>query len=49
MLGTAVKANAGFLVTGDKGLLRIGEYRGMRIVSATTFLDVLHGSAGETG
>lgn len=49
VLGTAVAANADFLVTGDKGLLRIAEYRGVRIVSATTFLDVLHGPAGGTG
>ena len=41
VLGTAVKANADFLVTGDKGLLAIGEYRGVRIVTADAFLSIL--------
>jgi putative PIN family toxin of toxin-antitoxin system len=38
ILGTAVAAHADFLVTGDKGLLAIGEYRGVRIVTAGQFL-----------
>jgi putative PIN family toxin of toxin-antitoxin system len=38
VLGTAVAANADFLVTGDKGLLAIGEYMGVRIVTADVFL-----------
>lgn len=42
VLGTAVKANADYLVTGDKGLLRIGAYRGVRIVDASEFLDLIH-------
>lgn len=41
VLGTAVKAEADFLVTGDKGLLAIGEYRGVRIVTADAFLTIL--------
>jgi len=41
VLGTAVAASAEFLVTGDKGLLAIGDYRGVRIVTAGEFLDVL--------
>ena len=41
VLGTAVKANADFLVTGDKGLLAMGEYRGVRIVTADAFLSIL--------
>lgn len=41
VLGTAVAANADFLVTGDKGLLAIGEYRGVMIVTAAAFLDEL--------
>jgi predicted nucleic acid-binding protein len=41
VLGTAVAANADVLVTGDPGLLRIGEYRGVRIVTAREFLDIL--------
>lgn len=38
VLGTAVAANADYLVTGDKGLLKIGEHRGVRIVTAADFL-----------
>lgn len=38
VLGTAVAAHADFLVTGDKGLLAIGEYRGVRVVTAEQFL-----------
>lgn len=41
VLGTAVKAEADFLVTGDRGLLAIGEYRGLRIVTADAFLTIL--------
>lgn len=41
VLGTAVAANADFLVTGDNGLLAIGEYRGVRIVTAGVFLEEL--------
>lgn len=43
VLGTAVAANSGYLVMGDKGLLQIGEYRRVRIVDATGFLDILKG------
>lgn len=38
VLGTAVAAGADYLVTGDAGLLRIGEYRGVKIVTAREFL-----------
>ncbi|HWV35412.1 MAG TPA: putative toxin-antitoxin system toxin component, PIN family [Thermomicrobiales bacterium] len=41
VLGTAVAANAEYLVTGDKGLLAIGSYRGVRIVTAEDFLRVV--------
>lgn len=41
VLGTAVAAKADFLVTGDKGLLAIGEHRGVRIVTAGAFLEEL--------
>jgi len=42
VLGTAVAANADYLVTGDKGLLQVGEYRGVRIVDAAGFLELNH-------
>ncbi|MGI8484175.1 MAG: putative toxin-antitoxin system toxin component, PIN family [Thermomicrobiales bacterium] len=44
VLGTAVAANAEYLVTGDKGLLAVGEYRGVRIVTAEEFLRELERS-----
>jgi putative PIN family toxin of toxin-antitoxin system len=41
VLGTAVTAGADYLVTGDAGLLRIREYRGVRIVTAREFLAII--------
>ncbi len=41
VLGTAVAAGADYLVTGDQGLLAIGEHAGVRIVTARQFLDIL--------
>lgn len=38
VLGTAVAAGADFMVTGDKGLLALGVYRGIPIVTARQFL-----------
>ncbi len=38
VLGTAVAANADYLVTGDKGFQQVGEYQGVRIVGASEFL-----------
>jgi predicted nucleic acid-binding protein len=38
VLGTAVAAEADFLVTGDKGFLAVREFRGVRIVTADEFL-----------
>lgn len=43
VLGTAVAAKADFLVTGDKGLLAIGHYGEIRIVTAEEFLTHLEG------
>lgn len=41
VLATAVAAKADYLVTGDKYLLRIGEFRGIPIVSPRDFLDIM--------
>lgn len=49
VLGTAVAASADFLVTGDKGLLAIREYRGVSIVTAGHFLEKLARSEHGTG
>jgi len=38
VLGTAVTAGADFVVTGDKGLLRLGAFHGIPIVTARQFL-----------
>jgi putative PIN family toxin of toxin-antitoxin system len=40
---TALAAGAQWLVSGDKHLLRLGEYRGIKVISARTFLDMLAG------
>lgn len=41
VLATAVAARADYLVTGDKYLLRIGEFGGIPIVSPRAFLDMM--------
>ncbi len=41
VIGTAVKARADIIVTGDKGLLAIGSFMGIPIVTARTFLDLI--------
>ena len=41
MLATAVAANADYLVTGDKYLQRLDEFRGIPIISPRDFLDML--------
>ena len=44
-LATAVAGQAAYLVSEDKDLLEIGEYEGIRILSATAFLAILEGEA----
>jgi putative PIN family toxin of toxin-antitoxin system len=41
ILATAVSANADYVVTGDRGLQRLGTYQGTIILSPREFLDVL--------
>ena len=41
VIGTAVAAKADFIVTGDSGLLSVGEYAGVRIVSVRDALESL--------
>lgn len=41
VLATAVAANADYLVTGDKYLLRIGAFQGIPIVSPREFLNLM--------
>lgn len=43
VLGTAVAAEADFLVTGDKALLALGSYGDIRIVTAEEFIAYLEG------
>jgi putative PIN family toxin of toxin-antitoxin system len=46
VLGTAVAGNAEYLVTGDRWLLEIGEYRGVTIVTPRQFLSILEPDPG---
>ena len=41
VLATAVSGDADYLVTGDKGLLGVGSYEGVTIVTPGAFLEVL--------
>jgi predicted nucleic acid-binding protein len=41
VIGTALAAKADFIVTGDHGLLSVGEYEGVRIVSVKEALQIL--------
>lgn len=41
VLGTAVAGGVAYLVTGDKGLLRLQSYHGVTILSPRDFLDIL--------
>jgi putative PIN family toxin of toxin-antitoxin system len=43
VIATAVAVNAGFIVTGDKDLLALGQYQSIRIITARTFLTELGG------
>lgn len=46
IVATAVKAGADYLVTGDRHLLSLGVYEGIRIVTPRQFLNLLEGSRG---
>jgi uncharacterized protein len=41
VLATAVSAHADYLVTGDTGLLHVGNYEGVQILSPRALLDLL--------
>lgn len=41
VLGTAVAGRADLIVTGDKGMLALGSFVGIPIVTARTFLDLI--------
>lgn len=47
VLSAAVSGKADFLVTGDKQLLKLGAFEGIRIVDSRTFLDILDCQAAE--
>jgi putative PIN family toxin of toxin-antitoxin system len=46
VIATAVAADADYLVTGDKELLRLKAYRSVRIVSPLEFLEILRAEDG---
>ena len=41
VIGTALAAKADLLVTGDRGLLDVGAYQGIRIVSVAEALGII--------
>lgn len=41
VIGTALAARANLLVTGDRGLLDVGAYQGVRIVSMTEVIGII--------
>jgi predicted nucleic acid-binding protein len=41
ILATAVSGGADYLVAGDKQLLKLGSFEGVRIVDSRAFLDIL--------
>jgi len=45
-LECAAAANADYIITGDKDLLVLKEYRQTKIVSAAEYLDIVNGAAG---
>ncbi len=48
-LATALAAGADYLVSEDEDLLVLGEYQGIQIVNAATFLGILERGAGNAG
>ena len=48
ILATAVSASADYLVTGDRQLLKLGAYQGVRIVTPREFLQILQ-AEGDDG
>jgi putative PIN family toxin of toxin-antitoxin system len=46
VIAAAVASDAAFIVTGDKDLLTLGGFRGIRIVTARDFLDTLANGSG---
>ena len=47
VLAAAVSSGAGYLVTGDQGLLSLGSYEGIAIITPRAFLDLLEVEGGE--
>ncbi len=41
VLGTAVEGKASYVVSGDKHLLELGRYRGIRVVTPNEMLELL--------
>jgi predicted nucleic acid-binding protein len=44
IVATAMKARADYIVTGDRHLLVLGAYEGIRMVTPRQFLDLLDGT-----
>jgi len=44
-LECGIAANADYIISGDKHLLELKEYRGIKIVTAAEYLDIINGAA----
>ena len=49
VLATALSGKADFVVTGDKQLLKLGQFEGIRIVDSHAFLEILDRQAAKFG
>jgi putative PIN family toxin of toxin-antitoxin system len=49
ILATAHSGSADYLVTGDKQLLKLGSFEGVRIVDSRAFLEILNREVAEFG
>jgi uncharacterized protein len=49
ILATALSGGAHYLVTGDKQLLKLGSFEGVRIVDSRAFLEILDRQTAEFG
>jgi len=44
----AVKGNSSYIITGDKHLLQLGDYKGIKILKASDFLRIISGDSKDS-
>ncbi len=49
VIGTALAARADLIVTGDRGLLSVGEHRGVRVVGVAQALALIEQTTNRSG